>query len=136
MRRVFEDSGIAAFVDAAGSISSGVRETAAQVEKAKYQAMIIGAWLAASIAWALAVAPFTGGASLGWLAAVEAFAEQLLRQVGVWLVRGLVAAGAGALFMVTADALAQGIVIAEGHSDHFDAKSVLISAGMGGLAGL
>ncbi|MFE3112650.1 hypothetical protein ACFXG8_34035 [Kitasatospora indigofera] len=136
MRRVFEDSGIAAFVDAAGRISSGVRETAAQVEKAKYQAVIIGAWLAASIAWALAVAPFTGGASLGWLAAVEAFAEQLLRQVGVWLVRGLVAAGAGALFMVTADVLAQGIVIGEGHSDHFDAKSVLISAGMGGLAGL
>ncbi|MFF1871101.1 hypothetical protein [Kitasatospora herbaricolor] len=136
MRRVFQDAGITAFIDAAGRISAGVRETAAQVEKAKYQAMIIAAWLAASIAWALAVAPFTGGASLGWLAAVEAFAQQLLRQVGVWLVRGVVAAGAGAMFMVTTDALAQGIVIGKGHSDHFDAKSLLVSGGMGALAGL
>ncbi|MCX5215841.1 hypothetical protein OG689_42600 [Kitasatospora sp. NBC_00240] len=136
MERVFRESGIADFVDAAERLSRGVRETAAQVEKAKYQAMIIGAWLAASIAWALAVAPFTAGASLGWLAGVEALAQELLAQVGVWLVRGVVAAGAGALFMVTADGLAQGIVMGKGHSDHFDVGSLFISGGIGALAGL
>ncbi|MFF1873671.1 WXG100 family type VII secretion target, partial [Kitasatospora herbaricolor] len=36
MERVFQESGIAAFVDAARSIAGGVRETAVQVEKAKY----------------------------------------------------------------------------------------------------
>ncbi|MET9619126.1 hypothetical protein ABZZ48_41020, partial [Kitasatospora indigofera] len=136
MERVFRESGIAAFVDAAERLAGGVRETAAQVEKAKYQAMIIAAWLAASIAWALAVAPFTAGASLGWLAAVEALAQRLLGQVGVWLERAIVAAGMGAAFMMSADGFAQAIVIGKGHSDHFDVGTLFVSGGMGALAGL
>ncbi|MCX5215434.1 hypothetical protein OG689_40380 [Kitasatospora sp. NBC_00240] len=136
MERVFRDSGIGAFVDAARSVAGGVRESAAQVEKAKYQVLVIAAWLAASIGWAVAVAPLTGGASLGWLAAVEAFAQELLARVGVWLVRAVAAAGAGALFMMSADGLSQGLVLARGHGGRFDVGELFMSGGMGALAGL
>ena len=136
MERVFRESGIGAFVDAARSIADGVWESAAQVEKAKYQVLVIAAWLAASIGWALAVAPFTAGASLGWLAAVEAFAQELLARVGVWLVRAVVAAGAGAVFMMSADGLSQGLVMTLGHGEHFDVGELFTVGGMGVLAGL
>ncbi|MCX5215404.1 hypothetical protein OG689_40220 [Kitasatospora sp. NBC_00240] len=136
MERVFRDSGIGALVDAARSVAGGVRESAAQVEKAKYQVLVIAAWLAASIGWAVAVAPLTGGASLGWLAAVEAFAQELLARVGVWLVRAVAAAGAGALFMMSADGLSQGLVMARGHGGRFDVGELFMSGGMGALAGL
>ncbi|MCX5215560.1 alpha/beta hydrolase [Kitasatospora sp. NBC_00240] len=136
VERVLRKSGLADVVSAAAGIAAGVRETAAQVEKAKYEAIIILAWLVASIAWAWAMAPWTGGASLGWLAAAEALAQRLLGEVGQWLVRAVVAAGTGAAFMMSADGLSQAIVIAEGHSDRFDVKSFLVSAGMGAAAGM
>ncbi|MCX5215886.1 hypothetical protein OG689_42850 [Kitasatospora sp. NBC_00240] len=136
VERVLRKSGLADVVSAATGIAAGVRETAAQVEKAKYEAIIILAWLVASIAWAWALAPWTGGASLGWLAAAEALAQRLLGEVRQWLVRAVVAAGTGAAFMMSADGLSQAIVIAEGHSDRFDVKSFLVSAGMGAAAGM
>ncbi|MGW1839035.1 WXG100-like domain-containing protein [Streptomyces sp. NPDC002067] len=135
MDRLLNDSGLAALADSAEKIAEGAYETAAQVEKAKLQAIFFGLYLVASIAWAVANAVETLGGSLVWLAGVEIVVSELLSQVGRFLLEAVIAAGLGALVMAGADVLAQGVVLGKGHSDHFDWGSVLKSAGMGALMG-
>ncbi|MFF3515819.1 hypothetical protein [Streptomyces sp. NPDC002573] len=135
-RSLMGDQGLVTLAGYCGELARSAHQTAAEVEKAKVQAIMIAAWLVAATAWALAVAPLTAGASLGWLASVEALAVELLSEVGRWLVRAVVAAASGAAFMAGMDSLAQGIVIAKGDADEFDPSSLLSSAGIGALAGL
>ncbi|MFE2473436.1 WXG100-like domain-containing protein, partial [Streptomyces mirabilis] len=135
LRQLLEDSGLEDVVSSALETARAVRETAAAVVKAKYQAIEILGWLVASIAWAVAWSPATGGASLGWIAGFEAAAYEALGQVGVWLARLVAAAGTGALFMVGANGLAQGIAIGKGYADSFNWGELGMSAGVGALAG-
>ncbi|SHH05829.1 WXG100-like domain-containing protein [Streptoalloteichus hindustanus] len=111
------------------------RKTALQVEYAKY--MIIGTlvMLAAQIAWALANAAFTFGASTAAIPAMQAAARISVQVV----VRNLVQAVLfGVVFQVGMDVAIQGIQMLKGDRTQWDAnltKSAGITGVVGGLVG-
>ncbi|MFD9123242.1 glycosyltransferase [Kitasatospora sp. NPDC059571] len=130
------DSGLARARESAARMADSIRATRSHVVKAKIQDLEIAAWLIASTTWALASAYITGGASLHLLAALQAAAEELLAAVSRWLLAALQAIGGGMLFMVAADATAQGIELARGDISSFDADSLAQSALGGAVVGV
>ncbi|MEV8100750.1 hypothetical protein AB0P35_42050, partial [Kitasatospora sp. NPDC085879] len=132
---LLDRSGLEQTREAALSIAAGLRETRAGVVKAKIQALEIAAWLIASIAWAVATAVFTEGASLALIAAFEATAEGMLAALGRWFLALLKAIASGAVFMTVVDVAAQGIELARGDIDEINWESVGWAALTGGAAG-
>ncbi|PBC69606.1 hypothetical protein BX265_6938 [Streptomyces sp. TLI_235] len=132
---VLGNSGLAQARESAARLADSIRTARGQVVKAKVQDLEIAAWLVASTAWALASAYFTGGASLQLLAALQAAAEELLAAVSRWLLAAVKAIAGGVLFMVAADASAQGIELLRGDIDTFDLDSLAQSAIGGAVVG-
>nr|WP_144298801.1 hypothetical protein [Streptomyces sp. TLI_235] len=127
--------GLHALAERSDAIGDGIRSTASATAKAKYQFYVTISWVLASAAWAYHCAVFTAGASLSWLAAIEAAARIALGQIGQWLVRAIAAAGMGAVLVAGTDALAQGLTVAGGYADGFDVGSFLMSAAVGAAGG-
>ncbi|MEV8096756.1 TcdA/TcdB catalytic glycosyltransferase domain-containing protein [Kitasatospora sp. NPDC085879] len=132
---VLGNSGLAQTRESAARLADSIRTARGQVVKAKVQDLEIAAWLLASTAWALASAYITGGASLQLLAVLQTAAEELLAAVSRWLLAAVKAIAGGVLFMVAADASAQGIELLRGDIDTFDLDSLAQSAIGGAVVG-
>src|SRR5262249_37901033 len=113
-----------------------LEDTSVQVEYVKLISIISLIELLAEIAWAIASAPFTGGASMTWLAGVEEVVKYLMKRWwGRLIIRIVQAEVMGIAFQTAMDALVQAIQIAEGRRQHWDANLPLPAIGVGALGG-
>ncbi|MGW2250924.1 scabin-related ADP-ribosyltransferase [Kitasatospora sp. NPDC001660] len=130
-------SALAEAAEQANQLGKVAHDTANQVEYTKW--MIIGqlVQLAAEIAWAIAAAPFTAGASLGQIVAARLVAEGVIRKILSWLLDRIVmhtfVSIAGGVMM---DTIIQLIQIEKGHKSEWDTKSLLQAVEFGALNGL
>lgn len=122
--------------DNADSIADFVRISSANAERAKW--MIIGTLveLAAEIAYAIAMAPFTFGASLAELPGLYALGRVTLRHLFTTLIRSILEqAVLGAAIFGAMDLIIQRIQIGQGHRDKIDTNLTLQTAALGGVTG-
>ncbi|MEU8510594.1 hypothetical protein AB0C76_03245 [Kitasatospora sp. NPDC048722] len=130
-------SALAEAAEQAKQLGKVAHDTANQVEYTKW--MIIGqlVQLAAEIAWAIAAAPFTGGASLGEAVAAKLVTQAVLRKILAWLIdRILMHTFVSIAGGVVMDTIIQLIQIEKGHKSEWDTKSLLQAVEFGALNGL
>lgn len=137
--RSSDTDSLAAVSKQAADLAKTAHDTANQVEYAKWMTIAQLIQLLAEIAWAVAWAPFTGGASLGEIVAERLIAEGIIRKIFAWLLDKI----AMHTFMsivggVGLDAIIQMVQIAEGHKSwsDWDTKSTLQALEFGALNGL
>ncbi|MBB5159862.1 WXG100-like domain-containing protein [Saccharopolyspora phatthalungensis] len=114
-----------------------VRNLALQVQYLKFVTVGGLVLLLAEIAWAVAMAGPTGGASMAWLAARFAVMRFLLsRWWGQLFMRLAMGQVVGVGLQVLMDAGAQGLQFALGTRDKWDAQTSEMAAGVGAFSGL
>ncbi|CAL9377125.1 hypothetical protein SUDANB121_00988 [Nocardiopsis dassonvillei] len=121
----------------AGDIRTYARDAANQVEYAKW--MIIGqlVQLAIEIAWAIAMAKFTFGASLAWISMFRFIRSQAIRRILNWLVWNLLShLFVAQLFGTTMDLLIQRIQMDQGNRDSWDKELTRMAAAGAFVEGL
>ncbi|MGW9351062.1 WXG100-like domain-containing protein [Nocardiopsis flavescens] len=121
----------------AADIQKYAKESANQVEYAKW--MIIGQLiqLALEIAWAIATAKFTFGASLAWISMFRFIRSQAIRRILNWLVWNLLShLFVAQLFGVTMDLLIQRIQMDQGNRDEWDKELTRMAAAGAFVEGL
>ena len=113
------------------------QDTANQVEYAKWMIIAQLVMLAAQIAFAIAWAPFTFGASLTSLAALYALVREAIMEIFVWLLKSIamhtIIGVTGGLLMNT---IIQGIQFAEGNRTSWDGSSLLQAIEFGAISGV
>src|SRR5262249_44389016 len=113
-----------------------LEDTSVQVEYVKLISIISLIELLAEIAWAIAAAPFTGGASMTWLAGVKEIVKYLMKRWWGRLIMRIVQAEVmGIVFQTAMDALVQAIQIAEGRRKSWDANLTIQAVEVGALGG-
>ncbi|OLR93339.1 scabin-related ADP-ribosyltransferase [Actinokineospora bangkokensis] len=113
-----------------------LRELALDVEYVKLVSIITLITLIAEMAWAIAMAFWTSGASMVWLAARVAIVRFLLQSLlGRLLIKAVQAQVFGILFQVAIDALAQTIQFGMGTRTTWNTKSTLGAIAVGSLGG-
>ncbi|MGQ4267620.1 WXG100-like domain-containing protein [Nocardiopsis changdeensis] len=121
----------------AGEIRAYAKESANQVEYAKW--MIIGqlVQLALEIAWAIAMSKFTFGASLAWISMFRFIRSQAIRRILNWLVWNLLShLFVAQLFGTTMDLLIQRIQMDQGNRDEWDKELTRMAAAGAFVEGL
>ncbi|WP_190824655.1 hypothetical protein [Saccharopolyspora pogona] len=114
-----------------------VRDLARQVRYLKLVTIYGLELLLVEMAWAVAMAGATGGASMAWLAARFALMRMLLsRWWGQLFMRLAMAAAGGVGFNVLPDVQAQLQMLGENSGDKWDGKLTAQAAGMGAFSAL
>jgi hypothetical protein len=126
------------YIDAAAelfkSLSDYLLKLALDVEYMKLVSIYSLIALLAEIALAIAMSPFTGGASMAWLAARMAIVRFLLRSLlGKLLLQLLQAAVFGIAFQLLIDAAAQATQFAMGTRNNWDTDKTKNAAGVGAM---
>lgn len=119
-----------------GELSKFLKETSLQVEYVKLVTILSLIALLAEMAWAIAMAVPTFGASMTQLAASFAITRFLIsRWWGRLLMRIVQAQIVGIGLQLAIDSAAQGIQFAKGSRDEWDKKATQTAAGVGALGG-
>ncbi|MGX7828833.1 toxin glutamine deamidase domain-containing protein [Actinokineospora sp. 24-640] len=109
-----------------------LRNLALDVEYVKLVSVITLVTLAAEIAWATAMAYFSGGATMAWLAGRVAAVRTILDSLlGRLLANFAQAAAFGVVFQVGVDALAQSIQFIRGDRDSWNTQYTVNAIGVG-----
>ncbi|TDC99267.1 hypothetical protein E1181_29785, partial [Saccharopolyspora terrae] len=117
-------------------IAGFLKQLSVQTEYVKLVSLLSLIELLAEIAWAIAMAGPTFGASMAWLAGRYAIVRFLLKNIwGRLLMRVIQAQVFGIAFQVAIDAAAQGIQMAKGTRDDWDEDSTKQAAAVGALGG-
>ncbi|MCZ4101416.1 toxin glutamine deamidase domain-containing protein [Streptomyces sp. H39-C1] len=121
----------------AAMIAEFTSDTATQIQYAKYMIIAQCIELMLELAIALALAFFTGGASileyLASRAVVEFFMKNMLARIlGQILLHEVISIGMGAAM----DSMVQWIQLLQGTRDHFDTKSLIEAVKFGAIQGL
>ncbi|WP_461155513.1 WXG100-like domain-containing protein, partial [Saccharopolyspora tripterygii] len=117
-------------------IAGFLKQLSVQTEYVKLVSLLSLIELLAEIAWAIAMAGPTFGASMAWLAGRYAIVRFLLKNIwGRLLMRVIQAQIFGIAFQVAIDAAAQGIQMAKGTRDDWDEDATKQAAAVGALGG-
>ncbi|GAB1515275.1 protein-glutamine glutaminase family protein [Actinophytocola sp. KF-1] len=128
------DNYIAAAAQLFKSLSDYLLKLAQDVEYMKLVSIYSLIALLAEIALAIAMSPFTGGASMAWLAARMAVVRFLLQSLlGRLLIQLLQAAVFGIAFQLLIDAAAQATQFAMGTRTQWDTDKTANAAGVGAM---
>ncbi|MDT0303607.1 WXG100-like domain-containing protein, partial [Streptomonospora wellingtoniae] len=113
---------IAAATTTSQKLSDVLRKAAADAEYMSWMALVQLLMLLAEIAYAIAMAPWTGGASLTWIPAFKAIRSLLIRQIIDWFITTLLGHIAFEMLGALAGLFIQQGQIEDGKRDALDMK--------------
>src|SRR5256714_1715734 len=127
-----DDAYLAKLAKACESLAGHCDSTATEIEYAKYQFIIFLIILACQIAYMLAMAAPTFGASTAGIPVAEVATQSLIRVVAQNVLRSIVTF---LLQNVVSDVVIQAVQLGEGHRTHFDASKTVHAAIDGAVSG-
>ena len=127
-----DDAYLAKLAKACESLAGHCDSTATEIEYAKYQFIIFLIILACQIAYMLAMAAPTFGASTAGIPVAEVATQSLIRVVAQNVLRSIVTF---VLQNVVSDVVIQAVQLGEGHRTHFDASKTVHAAIDGAVSG-
>jgi RelA/SpoT family protein len=127
-----DQSYLAKLAHACESLAQHCDSTATEIEYAKYQFIIFLIILACQIAYMLAMAAPTFGASTAGIPVAEVATQSLIRVIAQNVLRSIIMF---VLQNVVTDVVIQMVQLGEGHRTHFDASKTIHAAVDGAISG-